>query len=213
MAKITASTQEVISIDTIEGDALILKSGSLRKVLLVSGISFDLKSEEEQNALLGSYQDFLNSLDFSLQEIIHSRKLNIAGYLETLEEAHSAESSHLLKNIITDYKEFIENFVSKNPIMDKTFFIVVPYDPIQIPKAGRAAARKIFSLLKKQPKAIEAPIGESLKQLNLRVDQVIDGLNRIGIRGVPLGGKELEELFYNFYNPAAVEKSRVKTNE
>lgn len=184
------ATQEIINIDRIENDAVILKSGGLRRVLLVSGISFDLKSEDEKNLILFSYQDFLNSLDFSIQQVVHSRKLNIDKYLAIISRTQKKEGNELLKQLITDYRQFVSEFVSKNPIMTKTFFVVVPYDPIVIPKV----------------KKVQPSMEENLRRLNMRVDEVISGLNRLGIRVVPLINEELAELFYNFYNPIVIDK-------
>jgi len=191
--KKNSSTQDIINIDRIENDTVVLKSGGLRKVLLVSGISFELKSEDEKNLILFSYQDFLNSLDFSIQQVVHSRKLNIGKYLEVVGQTQKREENKLLQQLITDYRQFISEFVSKNPIMTKTFFLVVPYDPVTVPKL------KVFK--KKKKLASEPSIAKDLRQLSLRVDEVIGGLNRLGIRAIPLAKDELMELFYNFYNP------------
>ncbi|HCX44994.1 TPA: hypothetical protein DGT35_00060 [Patescibacteria group bacterium] len=208
------ATQEIIDIDRIEDDVIVLKGGSFRKILLVSGINFDLKSEEEKNLIIFSYQEFLNSLSFSIQEIIHSRKINIEGYLSHLKNLHQKEPTSLLKNLITDYKDFVKEFVERNPIMSKTFFIVVPYDPINIPKIGKRVTRGLFGLFKKKKGVVEEKTEdgqflENKRQLDLRVDQVTAGLNRVGLRAVPLSEDEAIELFYNFYNPALVEKKGV----
>ena len=208
------ATQEIINIDRIEGGVIVLKNGSFRKILLVSGINFDLKSEEERNLIIFSYQEFLNSLSFSIQEIIHSRKINIDGYLNQLKKLHQKESSSLLKNIIVDYQDFVKEFVERNPIMSKTFFVVVPYDPIFIPKLGRRVVKGLFRLFRKkgaakEEKSKDGQFEENKRQLDLRVDQVTAGLNRVGLRAVPLSEDEVIELFYNFYNPALVEKKGI----
>lgn len=205
------ATQQFIEIESIEDGAIKLKSGSLRKILLVSGINFSLKSEEEQGLILYAFQGFLNSLNFSAQLSVHSRKLNIDDYLAKLEERESAESNQLLKNQILEYREFIRSLVSQNAIMQKRFFVTVPFDPIQIPKTGLAAAEKALSWLKKKSPIetkikTEESLKENLEQLEQRVDQAISGLNQIGLRAVPLNNDELTELFYNLYNPATVEK-------
>ncbi len=198
--------QNIISIDQIKNDSVVLKGGGLRKILLVSGIDFELKSDEERDVIVFGYQEFLNSLNFSLQVVIHSRKMNIDGYLKEIDALKGGEVSSLLKNMIDDYRDFVASFVSKNPIMSKTFFVAVPYDPIKIPEAGLAATKKIFGLFGKKKgfggslADNQSKIEEGLRQLDLRVDQVVSGLNRIGLRAVPLTEPELVELFYNFYN-------------
>ncbi|HEY4500062.1 MAG TPA: hypothetical protein VJH70_03015 [Candidatus Paceibacterota bacterium] len=207
--------QQFIELESIENGVIHLKNGGLRKILLVSGINFDLKSEEEQGMITYAFQSFLNTLDFSLQFFIHSRKLNIDDYLVKLEDREKQEPSELLKNQISEYREFIRAFVSQNAIMAKTFFVIVPYNPLRIPKAGTAFTEKLTRLFSKstpseQPQTSEQ---EQMEQLNLRIDQAIAGLNQIGLRAVPLDDDELSELFYNLYNPASVEQKKIDTSE
>ena len=211
-------SQQFIDIESIENGAIKLKGGGLRKIMLVSGTNFALKSEEEQGIIIYAFQGFLNSLDFSAQFFVHSRKLNIEDYLEKLEERETQEENNLLKNQILEYREFIKAFVSQNAIMQKRFFVIVPFDPLQVPKAGLDIGDKLLKMLKTKPageKGVNANFEESLQQLDQRVDQVAGGLNQIGIRAVPLNDDELVELFYNLYNPATTEKKGVeapKTN-
>jgi len=204
-------TQQFVDVRSIEKDTIILKNGGFRKILLVSGTNFALKSEEEQGIITYAFQGFLNSLDFSIQLFIHSRKLNIDDYLKKLEEMELREENELLKNQVAEYREFIKNLVTQNAIMEKRFFITVPYDPIQIPQAGMDLAEKALDWLKfKTAKTSEQKksenLEESLEQLEKRIDQVISGLNQTGLRAVPLNNDELLELFYNLYNPATIEK-------
>ena len=119
----------------------------------------------------------------------------------------------LLKNTIGEYREFISSFVSQNPIMEKSFFVVVPYDPIQIPKGGKKLAQRFLGLFGRKPPSEEMStattqksFGEHLQQLNSRVDQITNGLNQIGLRAVALNESEIVELFYNLYNPETTEK-------
>jgi len=206
-------TQQFIDIESIENDAVKLKSGGLRKILLVSGTNFALKSEEEQGLITYAFQGFLNSLDFSIQIFIHSRKLNIDDYLTGLGERETQEANELLKNQIAEYREFIKAFVSQNAIMQKRFFVSVPYDSIQIPKIGLDLAEKVSSLFgggKKNSEQKKQNLEEQLEQFDQRVDQVVGGLNQIGLRAVPLNNDELLELFYNLYNPASKEKQGVE---
>ncbi|MFA5098809.1 MAG: hypothetical protein WC461_01140 [Candidatus Paceibacterota bacterium] len=206
MAKEAQPTQQFVDIKDIRGDAVVLKNGSLRRVLMVSGINFELKSEEEQNIIIYAYQNFLNTLDFSIQVVIRSRKMNIESYLNKLGERHSAEQNELLKNQISEYSEFIRSFIESNAVMAKNFFAVVPYDPIIIPGGGKKLL-DVFGFGGKNKKAgIEESFEQKMTQLNQRTDQVISGLTQIGLRAVALTEEELTELFYNLYNPSTVEK-------
>ena len=120
-------TQDLIPIKNIKDGVVELNDGSLRRIILVGGMNFDLKSEDEQRVIIGSFQNLVNSLDFSLQINIHSRKLNIEGYLEGLKERKKVTTNSFLKTQIDEYYKFIESFVNENAIMSKSFFITVPY--------------------------------------------------------------------------------------
>jgi len=204
------STQQFVEIEDIRDGVVILKNGSLRTILMVSGINFELKSEEEQNAVTYAYQNFLNSLDFSVQLVIHSRKLNIENYLNKLAERQNQEANELLKNQISEYIEFVRSFVELNAVMAKTFFAVVPYDSIVIPGGGK----KILNFFKFGSKAktplLEETLEQKISQLSQRTEQVINGLSQIGLRVVALNDEELIELFYNLYNPENMEKKELK---
>ncbi|MBI2406600.1 MAG: hypothetical protein HYV25_03415 [Candidatus Harrisonbacteria bacterium] len=208
-------TQELVAIDRVEDGVLFLKNGSLRQILIVSGINLDLKSEDEQQLVIGAYQNFLNSLHFSVQLFVHSRRLNIETYLEKLAGRKSEEQSELLQNQIDEYIQFIRGFVGNNPIMDKNFFIIVPFDPVKIPGAETATGKKFFGLFG-ATKAAGAPgeerahaEREHIAQLAQRAEQVSAGLMQMGLRVAPLRNEEVLDLFYNLYNPEAVERKGV----
>jgi hypothetical protein len=212
--KEASSTQEFVDIERISSDALVLKAGGLRRVLLVSGINIELKSEEEQNLIYLEYQNFLNSLDFSLQIVIHSRKLNIQNYLKMLEDREVEEIDDLLKNELAEYREFVRSFVAENDIMTKNFFVVVPYDPINIAVKStftnllpKALLRSAKPKTEEETSEVSEDMQKNMIQLNQRVEHVINGLHSVGLRAVALNGEELTELFYNLYNPESVEKN------
>lgn len=210
MPKEAQPTQKFVEIEDIRQELVILKNGSLRRVLMVSGINFELKSEEEQNIIAYSYQNFLNALDFSVQIVIHSRKLNIENYLNKLAERQTTETNELLKNQISEYIEFIRSFVELNAVMAKTFFVVVPYDPIVIPSGGKKILEFFKFGSKTKISALEESLEQKITQLNQRTEQVINGLTQIGLRVVALEDEELIELFYNLYNPETVERKDLK---
>lgn len=207
------ATQQLIDVEEVRNGVIILKNGGLRQILLVSGMNFDLKSEEEQSLITYSYQNFLNSLDFSIQFFIHSRKLNTDAYLAKLSARLQEESNELLRNQIVEYQEFIKSFVSQNAIMDKTFFAVVPFDPVAVPQVAAGISEKVFGFLKKKgapsPQVStdkERQIEMGFNQLSQRVGQVLSNLNSIGLGAVSLNTDEVIELYYNLYNPEAIEK-------
>src|SRR3990167_5698058 len=139
------NTQDLVAIKEIKEGTLVLKDGGLRQIIMVGGVNFALKSEMEQNILTQGYQNFLPSVSFPLQIVIHSRKVNIEKYLDELASYQTAETSPLLKNQAEEYREFIRSFVQKNAIMEKSFFVTIPFTPIGLPTA-KSVSRSTFSL-------------------------------------------------------------------
>lgn len=204
-------TKELVEVQEIKQNTIILKNGALRQIIMVGGINFALKSEEEQNIILEAYRNFLNSLEFPIQILIHSRKVNIENYIKLLLKRRDEESSPILKNQIEEYIEFIRGFVQENEIMNKTFFVIVPFAPISLSQETKKITSKIPFLSKSIPSAetqnnTEEEINQNINQLNQRVARVMEGLASIGLDAIVLNDEGLLELLYNFYNPEAVEK-------
>jgi len=207
MPEVTLPTQKFVEVKNIKNGVVFLKRDGLRKVLIVGGVNFDLKSEAEQNLILQSFQNFLNTLDFGLQFFIHSRKINVSEYLAKLRARKEEEPNELLKIQIEDYAEFIRVFVEENPIISKEFFVVVPYDPVGL----ATQAKGVLGFFQKKPAQKEVLAKEererkNIEELNSRADQVMNGLEQMGLRATALDDEELVELFYNLYNPQLIEK-------
>src|SRR3989339_1923161 len=126
-----SSTQSFLEIDQIREGLLVLKNQSLRAVMMVSSLNFALKSEEEQSAIISAFQSFLNSLDFSCQIVIQSRKLNITGYLDKIKELETKQENELLRIQTEEYHDFIQSLVSGGTIMSKSFFVVIPFNLLE----------------------------------------------------------------------------------
>lgn len=205
----TAATQQFLDVAEIKEDVIVLKNGSLRAVLAVSSVNYDLKSNEEQEAIINQYQNFLNSLDFPVQILISSRKLNLDDYLEFIERKEKEQPSELLRLQISEYKNFINQLVSVSNIMDKNFYIVVPFSPIEAPSKGFFS--NLFNMSDPKKNIIEKRENfETYRnQLFQRVDHVIAGLSGTGLRIIPLGTQELIELIYNSYNPNIYNESEL----
>ncbi|MCS6789161.1 MAG: hypothetical protein NZ484_01155 [Patescibacteria group bacterium] len=208
-------TKDLVEIKDIKLNTVILKNGELRQIVIVGGINFALKSEEEQNIIIQAYQEFLNSLEFPIQIIIHSRKVNIENYLNYLNNVKEKEFSGLLKNQIEEYIQFIYGFIKDNDIMVKTFLVVVPYTIINLEKEAEKITSKFsfFSSQKnegdKRTDQDDQILINGINQLNQRTMQVIEGLTSIGLDAVQLTDEELLELFYNYYNPETIEKEGI----
>lgn len=201
------ATQEFVAIDEIREGVVILKNGGLRAVLMSGSRNLELESTDSQNAVISAYADFINSFDWPLQIIIHSRKLDIGPYLKTLEEKLKIQENELLKIQTAEYIDFIRNFVTLTDIMIKRFYIGVPFDPIESKTEG--PIEKITSLWPKTPpKNIlsEERFKEYKNQLLQRVEHTILTLAHVGIKASQLQTDELIELFYNLYNPEDLEK-------
>jgi len=209
-SKSAQASQDFLPIETIRDGVIVLKHGQgLRAVLMVSGHNFALKSEEEQDAITFQYENFLNSLDFSLQFVIHSRRLNIQPYLVQLSERKKEETNELLKVQIDEYVEFVKTFIDLAHIVAKTFFVVVPFQPSLVERRrgilaaflGRASGGAA-----KPDGAEEEEFTQFKLQLLQRVDTLGAGLRRLGLREALLGTEELIELFYGLYNPTEAQK-------
>ncbi len=206
------STQEFVPIKEVRDGIILLKDGGMRGVLLVSSLNFALKSEEERAAILFQFQDFLNSLDFSIQILAQSRKLDIRPYLALLEEQEKKQTNPLMKIQTGEYIEFVRNFTENTNIMTKNFFIIIPYTPAIL----NASASGGLNLLKiKTDKNIEqtkeSNFDEDRTQLEERVSVVEQGMVRTGIRVARLGTEEVIELFYKAFNPGEADKP-IQTN-
>lgn len=208
-----ASTQKYVDVEEIRDGIIVLKSGSLRSIMLVSSINFDLKSTEEQDAIINQYQSFLNSLDFPTQIIISSRRLNIKPYLEFLKVKEDQQANELLRLQISEYINFIRNLTQVSNIMSKFFYISVPFSPVETKKGG--FFQKMSSIFNPKQSILDRrELFETYEsQLLQRADQISAGLSGIGVKVVPLNTGEVIELLYNSYNPSVFTKAIVKETD
>ena len=201
------ATQEFVPIKEVRDGIVILKDGSMRAVILASSLNFSLKSEDERNAIILQFQDFLNSLDFAIQISIQSRRLDIRPYIALLENQYKEQINDLMKIQTREYIEFVKKFTETTNIMTKSFFIVVSYDPAMINIKGGIGG-KFFQKksVSQESEEKEASFDENRTQLEQRVSVVEQGLSRCAIRVIKLGTEEVIELFYKIFNPGETEK-------
>lgn len=208
--KEAASTQAYLNIQEVKDGVIMLKDGSLRAVLMTSAVNFALKSGSEQDAIIYAYQRFLNSLTFPVQILVQSRRIDLDYYLEKLTKRAEGQDVELVKLQILEYTEFIKRLISVTNIMDKRFFIVVPFYPPTV--EANNAVTKLFSTpggKKTDPKKSEEQFEQYKVQLMQRVEAIASGLGGIGVRAVTLNSEELVELFYGVYNPSTSTKQRL----
>jgi type IV secretory pathway VirB4 component len=210
MARSTPAAQEFVPLKEIRDDIAILKDGSMRAILMVSSINFALKSQDEQHAILAQFQSFLNTLDFSLQIYVQSRRLNIQPYLELLRTREPAQDNDLMRVQLREYIGFVENLTNEVEIMTKSFFVVIAYTPSTINLSGGISGiGNVFKTKSSSEADAEslARFEEDRTQIEQRVAVVTQGLNRIGVRTVTLGTNEIIELFYHLFNPGEHNKA------
>jgi len=195
-----ASTQDFLQIEKIKEGIIILKNKGLRSTLMISSLNFALKSAEEQNAILYQFQNFLNSLDFPCQILGVSRKLNITGYLEKLDEIKAKESNELLKTQIGEYRNFVDEILREGSIMQKSFYISVPFSLMETQSSGTPVNTAAFSEM------TEDLFQRAKNQLMQRVEFVMMGLKSCGLEAVPLNTLEIAELLWALYHPIEAEK-------
>ncbi len=200
------STQSTLLISELRDGLVIMKDGSFRAVVACQSINFDLMSETEREAVEYSYQNFLNSLHFTTQILIRSQRVDIGPYLERLTEIRKNNDNMLLGVLMDDYINFIDILSQEANIMDKSFFIVIPYYVSDEAEKVLTQTRNFFSGVSQKKKVEVTKIDrgtydKAITEINNRVESVISGLFQIGIHSVRLNTRELGALYYNFNNP------------
>jgi len=206
MALKAKATQEFVPIKEVRDGIVVLKNDELRAIVLANSVNLSLKSADEQQATIMQFQNFLNTLDFSIQISIQSRRLDIRPYLLLLENRIKVQNEPLLKLQTREYIDFIKNFTDSVAIMTKSFFIVVPYTHTTL-KSDSGILDKIFSPKNRAEikKAQQVAFEEKRSQLEERVAVIQQGLSRCGINSAQLGTEEVVEVFYKVFNPGEIE--------
>lgn len=203
--KNTTSTKDFVEIAEIREGVVVLKNGSLRSVVEISSVNFDLKSADEQTAIISAFQGFLNSVDFPLQIVVDSRRLDIGPYLKSLDALQGSIQNELLKIQAAEYARFIRGLTELAHIMAKKFYISVPFHVIEAPtKEGGGILGAIKSTIR--PKQFirtlsDTEIQQYKIQLNQRIEVVMTGLSGMGLETRELNQEELMNMFYSYYNP------------
>lgn len=204
---ITASTQEHLTVYDIQENLIILKTGGATMVIETTAVNFGLLSEQEQDAIIYAYAAFLNSLSFSIQVLIRSARKDITSYLGLLDDAAKKQSSPTKRQWITNYRTFIAETVQRRNVLDKKFYIAIPFSPLELGLAS-SVTRSFNPLhLSAQPQRPPVPISDIIKKATLSLipkrDHILRQLERIGLSAHQLTNKELLPLLYQTYNPGA----------
>jgi KaiC/GvpD/RAD55 family RecA-like ATPase len=203
-----SATQQFLEIQDIREGVLLLKNNGIRGVLMVSSINFALKSEEEQTAIIYAFQNFLNSLDFFCQIVIQSRNINITPYLDSLKDLEEKQTNELLRQQTSSYREFIKNMVVGDVVMTKNFYVVVPYNLMEIfgvKSAGKDLFKQLLGKEQKNEPVNDSDFERCKTQLWQRMEYLAMGLRRCGLEAIPLTTPELIELFWSIHHPDQAE--------
>ena len=199
-APIRASTQEHLPIEDIRENLIILKDGSCCLLLQVSAINFELLSEKEQEAMIFAYAALLNSLSFPIQILIRSKKKDVTQYLKFLSKQEKKIEKAVLKEQLIKYKKFVEETVKKNEILDKKFYVIIPFSALELGAAKTVGA--LFKNKKGLPFSKEDIVDRAKTSLSPKKDHLVKQFTRLGIKSRQLNNKELINLFFNIYNPS-----------
>lgn len=206
------STHQFVRIENIRDDVVVIRGGGLRAVISVSSMNFALKSQQEQEAIVYEYQNFLNSLDFPLQILVNSRFVNIDGYLEELEKKTRQQQNELLKMQTQEYIKFVQSFVQEANIVSTDFYVTVPFNLIESTLKSGGAGERLKSLFGAGGRVGQMEKDKFLQykgQLMQRVDFVSGGLHRIGLTARMLTSPELISLYWSLYNPSDLRKKHL----
>lgn len=197
------AAQSFVPVREVRSGIVILKDGGYRGIMMCSSLNFALKSDDEQGAIISGFQNFLNTLDFSVEIVVHSRKTDIRPYLELLEGRMAGQQTELMRVQLREYIGFIRNFVEGTDIMTKSFYIIVPYSPA--PVSAVAESLPFLGGKPVQGNVADASFEESRAQLEQRMALVQGGLGNAGVRAIPLGTEEIIELLYRSFNVGDLE--------
>lgn len=211
------STQNNLQIAEIRDGVVIMNDGSFRSVIMVKSINFDLMSPQEREAVEYSYQGFLNSLYFPVQIFVRSQKVDIGPYIERLDKIRSEHDNMLLALLMDDYLNYIDQLASQTNIMDKNFYVVIPYFPVVETTKALTSSKNLFEGVfklvgssKTHVVINEKHLEEAKAELRNRIQAVLSGLLECGVQGLPLDTQELIELYYDTYNPDTATRQQLK---
>lgn len=198
-----ATTQKFLPFREIKDGVIILRSKALRGVLMTSSLNFALKSGEEQKAIIFQFQSFINSLDFTTQVSVQSRRVNLTGYIESIKTLEENQSNELLRIQTADYRRFVTKIINRGTIMSKKFLIIVPYTLVEV--EGSSSFKRLLTPKKQEEFISESAFKRARTQLRQRMEFISIGLRRCGLNSSPLTTPDLIELLWAWYHPHSAE--------
>ncbi len=199
----TNSTQKHLLFKSIKEGVVVMKDSGLRVVLMVNSINFNLKSQDEQTALLQSYQSFLNSLSFPIQIVVQSRTLDLDEYLQKMTSISKTQNNELLQTQTQEYVTFVQELIGMANIMSKNFYVIIPYTQ------SLSAKGNFLSRLFSKKTGFTSPFAEAKEEIIRRANLVASSLSSLGLSSVLLNTEELIDLFYSSYNPDTAKRQKL----
>ena len=211
------STQNALLVAEVRDGIVIMNDGSFRAAVMCKSVNFDLMSPQEREGVEAGYQSFLNSLYFPIQIVVHSRKVDLAPYLEKLDKIRQEHDNMLLSLLMEDYTYFMADLAERTNIMDKMFYVVVDFHNTalstdNVKKSTKNMFSTIFNFNKTADHVVvdESVLETAKTELRNRVQTVMQGLQQCGVKSLPLDTQELIELFYDSYNPDTATRQQLK---
>jgi hypothetical protein len=208
------STQNALEIAEIRDGIVIMNDGTFRAVVMCQSINFDLMSPQEREAVEFSYQGFLNSLYFPIQVYVRSSKVDMRPYIEKLDKIRSEHDNMLLALLMEDYITFMDMLAQQTNIMDKKFYMIIPFEPAFDAQKAVKASKGFFNTIfgKKDMRVVinEADLEKAKTELKNRIQAVMNGLQQCQVQSLPLDTQELIELYYDAYNPDTATRQKLK---
>ncbi|OIO51404.1 hypothetical protein COY93_02895 [Candidatus Uhrbacteria bacterium CG_4_10_14_0_8_um_filter_58_22] len=208
-SKAGPSTKKFLDFNEVKEDTVVMKDGTLRAVLMVSSINFALKSEDEQNAIIQQYISFMNALESPIQIVVQSRRLNIEDYLERLKLSEREQQNDLLRMQITDYRAFVGELIDMGQIMQKQFFVVIPYNPLSDKRKNFWTQMTEVLTPALSVRLADERFRQRRRDLMNRVSSTVSNLSSMGLKAVMLNTQQLIELFYRAYNPELLDTEKL----
>lgn len=215
MAFIEATTQDHLDILDIKQNLVVLKNGAVSAVLQTTAVNFDLLSEIEQDAMISAFAMLLNSITFPIQIVIRSKRLDITKYLEKIHKVERKITDPLFREQAESYREFVQDVIEKNDVLDKKFYVVVSTGN-KVVSRGKSPFDFLMILFGSQNKRVKVNVDQAIKDAERDISPKIDHLtaefNRLGVKTRQLTTQELVEVYFDIYNPSSIHGQRIRTN-
>lgn len=199
--KVSATTQSHLKVKEIVDDLVFTKVGSVILIIQTTAVNFDLLSEYEQDNKIGAFSGLLNSLNFQIQILIKTKRIDISNYVDHLKDHLKKPMSEGLKKQMIVYTNFIQNLIVQNDVLDKKFYLAIPYSSVSIDNPIQMITGAKEKEIELSPYQLEKTLEKGKIYLYPKRDHILKQLGRMGLAGHQLTNNELIELFYEYYNP------------